>query len=62
MILTLNNPNLQNKVVLLSISTDDIDGKGKVHQKKLRQSTQELGLPSTTVKVINNAKLGDEMY
>jgi N-acetylglucosaminylphosphatidylinositol deacetylase len=37
-ILTLNDRNLRNDVVLVSISTGDIDGKGEIRQKELRQS------------------------
>lgn len=60
-ILTLNDRNLRNNIMLVSISTGDIDGKGEIRQKELRQSAQVLGLPSTAVKVVNNVKLGDGM-
>ena len=60
-ILALNERNLRNDVVLVSISTGDIDGKGKIRQKEIQESAQVLGLPSRAVKVVSNAKLKDGM-
>jgi hypothetical protein len=47
--LALTKENLGIDVVLVSISTGDIDGKGEIREKKLQQSAQVLGLPSTAV-------------
>jgi N-acetylglucosaminylphosphatidylinositol deacetylase len=58
-ILTLIKENLENDVVLIFISTGDIDGEGEIREKELQQSAQLLGLPSTAINVVNDAKLED---
>lgn len=58
-ILTLNDQRLGNDIALVSISTGDSEGKGVIRQKELQQSSHELGLPSTAVRALNNAKLKD---